>query len=179
MSSVEILQGLRSTIISRNFLLLRELKKLFTSQYQPLKKTFLLYMYKTEIQLRVRYAETDRMGYVYYGNYATYFEVARVESLRNLGFTYKAMEDNGFVLPVLDYSIKYFKPAYYDDLLTIFTTIIKPPAARLFFEYETYNEKNELLNKASTTLVFISRHNMKPCVAPEYFVESMKKYFVV
>lgn len=134
-------------------------------------------MFKTEIQLRVRYAETDRMGYVYYGNYAQYFEVARVEALRNLGFSYKAMEDSGIILPVLDFNIKYFKPAFYDDMLTIVTSIIKPPAARLFFEYETFNEKNMMLNKASTTLVFISKETMKPCVAPDYFVRSLEKYF--
>jgi len=134
-------------------------------------------MYKTEIQLRVRYAETDRMGYVYYGNYATYFEVARVEALRGLGFSYKTMEDNGIVLPVLEYSIKYFKPAFYDDQLSILTTIVKLPSVRLLFEYETYNERNELLNKASTTLVFINRETMKPCPAPDYFVKSMEKYF--
>lgn len=134
-------------------------------------------MFKTEIQLRVRYAETDRMGYVYYGNYAQYFEVARVESLRELGFTYKAMEDNGIILPVLDYAIKYIKPAFYDDMLTIVTSIIKPPAARLFFEYETFNEKGDQLNKASTTLVFISKETMRPCAAPEYFVHSLDQYF--
>lgn len=134
-------------------------------------------MYKTEIELRVRYAETDRMGYVYYGNYAQYFEVARVEALRKLGFTYKAMEDSGIILPVLDFSIKYIKPAFYDDLLTIVTTIIKPPSARLFFEYETWNEKDELLNKASTTLVFINSELMKPCAPPSAFVESLQVYF--
>jgi acyl-CoA thioester hydrolase len=134
-------------------------------------------MYKTEIQLRVRYAETDRMGYVYYGNYATYFEVARVEALRGLGFSYKSMEDSGIVLPVLEYTIKYFKPAFYDDQLSIFTSIISLPSVRLFFEYETYNEGNELLNKASTTLVFINKETTKPCPAPDYFVKSMEKYF--
>ena len=136
-------------------------------------------MYKTEIELRVRYAETDRMGYVYYGNYAQYFEVARVEALRKLGFTYKAMEDSGIILPVLDFSIKYIKPAFYDDLLTIFTTIVKPPAARLFFEYETYNDKGGLLNKAATTLVFINKNTMKPCAAPADFVARIEKYFPV
>lgn len=134
-------------------------------------------MYKTEMQLRVRYAETDRMGYVYYGNYAQYFEVARVEALRQLGFTYKAMEDSGIILPVLDFSIKYFKPAFYDDLLTIYTNISRLPAARLFFEYETFNENKVLLNKASTTLVFISKESMKPCGAPDYFIKSLRKYF--
>jgi acyl-CoA thioester hydrolase len=136
-------------------------------------------MYKTEIQLRVRYAETDRMGYVYYGNYAQYFEVARVEALRQLGFTYKAMEDSGILLPVLDYAIKYIRPAYYDDQLIILTTITRPPSARLFFEYETFNFQNELLNKATTTLVFINKETMKPCAAPGYFVKSLKPYFPV
>lgn len=135
-------------------------------------------MYKTEIQLRVRYAETDRMGYVYYGNYAQYFEVARVESLRTLGFTYKAMEDDGIILPVLDFSVKYLKPAFYDDLLTIVTSITKLTATRLFFEYETFNEKNDLLNKAATTLVFINKNNMKPCAGPAHFADCLKKYFV-
>ncbi len=134
-------------------------------------------MYKTEITLRVRYAETDRMGYVYYGNYAQYFEVARVESLRQLGFTYKKMEDDGIILPVAEYHIRYMKPAYYDDLLTIFTTITAMPAVRLQFEYETYNAQNMLLNRASTTLVFLSKETMKPCTAPAHFSESLKKYF--
>lgn len=134
-------------------------------------------MYKTEIQLRVRYSETDRMGFVYYGNYAQYFEVARVESLRQLGFSYKEMEDSGIVLPVLEYHIKYIKPAFYDDLLTVVTTIIKPPSTRLFFEYETFNQKNDLLNKAFTTLVFLNKLTMKPCVAPEYFIAGLIRYF--
>ncbi|MBP6403824.1 MAG: acyl-CoA thioesterase, partial [Bacteroidia bacterium] len=86
-------------------------------------------MYTSEIQVRVRYAETDQMGYVYYGNYAAYFEVARVEALRSLGFSYKKLEEDGLMLPVLDFSVKYFKPAYYDDVLTIKTTIRELPQA--------------------------------------------------
>jgi acyl-CoA thioester hydrolase len=78
-------------------------------------------MYSVKNQIRVRYAETDRMGYVYYGNYAQYFEVARVEMLRGLGISYKTLEDSGIMLPVLDFTIKYIKPAFYDDLLTIKT----------------------------------------------------------
>ena len=83
------------------------------------------YHYKNSIQLRVRYAETDQMGYCYYGNYAQYFEVGRVETLRSLGMSYKSLEENGIMLPVLDFSINYNKPALYDDLLTIETTIVK------------------------------------------------------
>lgn len=134
-------------------------------------------MFISETSMRVRYAETDRMGYAYYGNYATYFEVARVEALRTMGMTYKEMEDEGIILPVLEYYIKFIKPAYYDDLLTIKTVIKEMPAARIRFEYETFNENKALLNVANTTLVFINKQTLKPCPAPDYFVSHMKKYF--
>ena len=84
-------------------------------------------MYSTENKIRVRYAETDRMGYVYYGNYAQYFEVARVEMLRNLGISYKSLEDSGVILPVIDFTIKYIKPAFYDDFLTVKITLKQMP----------------------------------------------------
>lgn len=134
-------------------------------------------MFTHELKLRVRYAETDRMGYVYYGNYAAYFEVARVEMLRSLGFTYKRMEDDGIILPVLDYTIKYIRPAYYDDLLIIKTVIKNPPAARIRFDHETFNEQNVLLNVATITLVFINRHTLKPIPAREDFMRVIRKYF--
>ncbi|MCX6291753.1 MAG: thioesterase family protein [Bacteroidetes bacterium] len=134
-------------------------------------------MYLSEIQIRVRYSETDRMGYVYYGNYAGYFEVARAESLRNLGFTYKAMEDEGFILPVFTFSVKYMRPAFYDDLLIIKVMVRELPAARIRFDYETYNEKDELINTAETTLVFINKVTGKPCAAPAYFLDALKKFF--
>lgn len=134
-------------------------------------------MYKTETKVRVRYSETDMMGYVYYGNYASYFEVARVESIRQLGFSYKKMEDEGIALPVLEFSIKYFKPAFYDNELTIQTTITEMPKARIHFTYETFNEKGDLLNKAETTLVFINKDTMRPCIAPQYFTEKLTKFF--
>ncbi|MCO6500103.1 MAG: acyl-CoA thioesterase [Vicingus serpentipes] len=134
-------------------------------------------MYKSITKVRVRYSETDMMGYVYYGNYATYFEVARVEAIRSLGVSYRQMEDQGIALPVLDYSIKYYKPAFYDDELTIETIIKEIPKARIYFRYKTYNANDELLNEAETTLVFINKSTMKPCSAPEYFIEKLKKYF--
>ncbi len=134
-------------------------------------------MYLTEIKIRVRYGETDRMGYVYYGNYAEYFEVARVEALRNLGFSYRKLEDEGILLPVLNYSVKYLKPAFYDDELTIKVSIIEIPLVRIKFEYKIYNEKDELTTVADTTLVFINRATNKPCQAPEDFLESLKKFF--
>lgn len=134
-------------------------------------------MYNSEISLRVRYGETDQMGYVYYGNYAGYFEVARVEALRNLGVSYKTMEEEGIFLPVYSYSVKFFKPAYYDDLLTIKTTIAELPLARIIFHYETFNRSESLLNKAETTLVFINRETGKPIAAPEELIAKLKMYF--
>jgi len=134
-------------------------------------------MYISETTVRVRYAETDRMGYVYYGNYAQYFEVGRVEALRQLETSYKEMEDNGVMMPVYAFNIKYLKPAFYDDLLIIKTTIKELPTAKITFDYEIYNQKNELLSTATTSLVFIKMANNKPCAAPEYFIEKIKIYF--
>jgi acyl-CoA thioester hydrolase len=128
-------------------------------------------MYTSETKIRVRYAETDKMGYVYYGNYAQYYEVGRVEALRQLGMSYKDMEDNGIMLPVLTYSIKYFKPAFYDEELTIKTIIKDIPNTRIVFEYECYNDKGILLNKGETSLVFINIQNNKPISAPKDFLD--------
>ncbi len=130
-------------------------------------------MFVSTTKIRVRYAETDKMGYVYYGNYAQYFEVGRVEGLRDIGLSYKVMEDEGIMLPVLEYQIKYFKPAYYDELLTIKTSIVAVKGARFYFEYETLNEQNELLNKGTTTLVFVSKVTNKPCPPPEWILKKM------
>jgi len=134
-------------------------------------------MYQDEINIRVRYSETDKMGYVYYGNYAAYFEVARVELLRELGMSYKKMEDEGIMLPVVDFHIKFMKPAFYDDLLTIKTKIIKNPVTKIEFEYEILNEAGECLNKAETTLVFVDLKSGKACRAPKYFIEKISVYF--
>src|ERR1051325_10740300 len=136
-------------------------------------------MYVSETQIRVRYGETDQMGYVYYGNYAQYCEVGRVEAIRGLGLSYKELEDSGIMLPVLEFKIKYFKPAYYDDLLTIKTFIREIPAARLKFDYEIYNQQGVLLNTGDTTLVFINKTTNRPCAAPADFVERLKAAFVV
>lgn len=134
-------------------------------------------MYSSETKVRVRYAETDRMGYVYYGNYATYYEVGRVEALRQLGLSYKEMEDNGIMLPVLEFSIKYFKPAFYDEELTIKTIIPEIPQARIKFLYECYNNNNILLNKGETTLVFVNTSSGRPCSAPDFFLDKIKPFF--
>lgn len=134
-------------------------------------------MYTSETKIRVRYGETDQMGYVYYGNYAEYFEVGRVEAMRELGMSYKSLEDRGIMLPVLDMQVKFIKPSFYDDELTIKTHIIELPSTRIKFEYEVLNEKKELVNKASTTLVFFDKEKGKPISAPKDFIDKMKIYF--
>jgi acyl-CoA thioester hydrolase len=134
-------------------------------------------MFESETRVRVRYGETDRMGYVYYGNYAMYFEVGRVETMRALGLSYRELEDSGIMLPVTDFTIKYLRPAYYDDLLTIKTFIPEMPSTRLKFGYEILNEDNILLTKGETTLVFVSAETMKPRPAPEHFLEKLRPYF--
>lgn len=131
-----------------------------------------------DTDLRVRYGETDQMGYVYYGDYAEYFEVGRVEALRSLGFPYRRLEEEGVMLPVHDLRITYHKPARYDDLLTIRTIIRTLPSVRIVFDYEVRNESGDLLCEAATTLVFVDRATMRPRRAPDAFLAAMAKHFV-
>lgn len=131
-------------------------------------------MKSDKIQFRVRYGETDQMGFVYYGNYAQYFEIGRTEWLRKLGVTYKKMEENGVMLPVMNLNINYLKPAKYDDLLTLKTTLIKIPSAKIEFSYEIFNEENELLTTGKTTLVFVNMKTSKPTRAPKYIIEKLQ-----
>ncbi len=134
-------------------------------------------MLNHEIKIRVRYGETDQMKYVYYGNYAQYFEMGRVEWLRELGLSYKKMEELGIMLPVINMNITYLKPAKYDDLLTLKTTLLKRPGIKIEFAYELYNETDELLTKATTTLVFIDIKRNRPTRAPDYILEKLKGCF--
>ena len=134
-------------------------------------------MYKAELNIRVRYGETDRMGYVYYGNYAQYFEVARVEAMRIFGITYKDLEDNGILLPVYEYQVTFLKPAYYDDELVIKTTIPVLPQARIEFHYQTFNMDKVMVNRAQTTLVFIDKESGRPIKAPDFFLEKLQTYY--
>ena len=133
-------------------------------------------MYSFKTKVRVRYAETDKMGYCYYGNYATYFEIARVEALRNLGVSYKVLEDEGTFLPVSEFNIKYLKPAYYDDELTIHVFIKEMPGVKIKFTYETYNDKDEKLNFGDTVLVFIDGESKSPKRPPEKLIKELNKY---
>lgn len=131
-----------------------------------------MYTHKTE--LRVRYGETDQMKFAYYGIYAQYFEVGRVELLRSLGITYRELEEMGFALPVVNYNIDYKKPAFYDDKLTIETSIHEIPKVKIVFNYKTINEKGDLLNTAETTLVFVDSDTGKPCLPPDILIDKFK-----
>lgn len=133
-------------------------------------------MYTHFVRLRVRYAETDRMGYAYYGNYATYLEVARVETLRELGISYRSLEDEGILLPVLEYSVKFHKPALYDDELLIRTVIPTLPGVRIKFDYAIFRGE-ELLNTASTELVFVDRATGRPVRCPAHILKSLRPHF--
>ena len=127
--------------------------------------------FKHHTPIRVRYGETDQMGYCYYGNYAQYLEVGRVETLRKLGLSYKQLEDDGFMLPVSELTIKYKSPAFYDDLLSIETIITEVKGARIQFDYIIRNEKNKVIIEAKTILVFVSKTTMRPIAPPKYFME--------
>jgi acyl-CoA thioester hydrolase len=134
-----------------------------------------MYTFKTTI--RVRYAETDQMGYVYYGNYGAYYEVARVESLRALGITYKELEDQGIIMPVLENYSKYIRPAKYDDLLQIKVFVKDMPDKKIRFDYEVYNEGEKLINLGHTILVFVNTDTGKSVQIPDFLVDILKPYF--
>ena len=130
-------------------------------------------MYTHEVTLRVRYGETDKMGFVYYGVYAQYYEVGRVELLRSLGISYKSIEENGFELPVLNFNINYKKPAYYDDKLTLMTSLKEMPTSKIIFFYECFNDNNQLINNGEISLVFVNKETKKPCRAPEFITRKL------
>lgn len=134
-------------------------------------------MFTFTSSVRVRYGETDRMGYVYYGNYATYLEVARVEALRSLGCSYREMEEGGIMMPVLQSNVHYLKPAFYDEVLTIVTTVPEMPAVRIRFEYDIYNDNRVLIAQAQTVLAFIDRKSGKPCRIPAELKNSLNSFF--
>ncbi len=134
-------------------------------------------MFIYEVQIRVCYADTDQMGYVYYGNYARFYEIGRVEALRSIGFSYKALEDSGIMMPVYENSSRYLQPARYDDLLTVKVLVKNPPAVRMVFEYEIINEAGTLLHTGITTLVFLSRQTNKPCKVPGELLKRLQPFF--
>lgn len=128
-----------------------------------------------EFTVRVRYAETDQMGVVYHGNYAQYFEMGRVEWLRNLGVSYKWMEENGVMLPVVSLEMNYKKPARYDDLLTVKTILKSQTSVKIEFDYEIYNEEKQLLTTGYSMLVFVDMKTGRPIIPPSYVSEKINQ----
>lgn len=135
-------------------------------------------LYRHEVQIRVRYGETDQMGYLYYGNYAEYYEVGRVETIRSLGISYKALEEeHGIWLPVVSMESRFVRPAYYDELLTVRTEIRKIPNEYIVFHVEIYNEKNKLVNGGRVRLCFFDAKSKKVITAPEILLEKLRHFF--
>lgn len=134
-------------------------------------------MLTSETKLRVRYGETDQMGYVYYGNYPLYYEVARTDLIRKLGWTYGEMEKSGIMMPVASLNVKYIRPAYYDEELTIKVIVKNFPTKKMEFEYEVFNEQGKLINTGNTVLVFVDMKTGRPVNPPDKFIEKIKVYF--
>ncbi|MBL7827603.1 MAG: acyl-CoA thioesterase [Saprospiraceae bacterium] len=135
-------------------------------------------MYAFETQIRVRYGETDQMGYLYYGNYAQYFEVGRVETIRSLGITYKELEEVlGIWLPVVSLEMRFVRPAYYDDLLSVRSEIRELPDEYITFHVEVYNDKRKLVNSGRVRLCFFDSKTKKVVQAPDYLLEKLRPFF--
>ena len=135
-------------------------------------------MIKSESKLRVRYGETDQMGYVYYGVYAQYYEVGRVDAMRQLGFSYKDVEAKGILMPVVEFIVNYKKPAFYDDEITLITYIKKKPEGlKIIFDYECYNSQKELLNTGKVTLVCLDKLTQKMVKLPNWFNKALSSFF--
>jgi acyl-CoA thioester hydrolase len=135
-------------------------------------------MYTATTQIRVRYGETDQMGYLYYGNYALYYEVGRTDAIRQLGLTYRQLEETGIMMPVVEFHSNYYRPALYDDLVTVKTIIKTLPAdSKMEFYSELYNEEGQLLNKGVTTLVFYDPKEKKKANIPLELYTVLAPYF--
>lgn len=135
-------------------------------------------MYESTTEVRVRYGETDQMGYLYYGYYALYYEVGRAEAIRQLGFTYRELEQMGIMMPVVDLHAQYYRPALYDDLITV-KTILKelPESHKIQFHSELYNEQKQLLNKGVTTLVFYDPKTKQKMNMPDELKNRLQPFF--
>ncbi|MFC2151051.1 acyl-CoA thioesterase [Bacteroidota bacterium] len=132
-------------------------------------------MYSHETKTRIRYGETDRMGYAHHANYPLYFEEGRMELLRSLDLNYKDLEDSGIILPVISINTKFLSPVYYDDVLTIMTILKEIPRTRLKFYYEVLNQNKKLVTRADVVLAFVDSETRKPMMAPEIFIKQLKK----
>ena len=131
-------------------------------------------MYIFETLIRVRYGETDQMGYVHHGNYPLYYEEGRTEMLRSVGLSYRAMEEKGIIMPVRELQIKFIEPVRYDDLLRVRIILKEMPTAKIHFYYELYNEQDKLVNTGETVLVFVDSKTRKPRRPPEELMNMIK-----
>jgi acyl-CoA thioester hydrolase len=135
-------------------------------------------MYTYDYTKRVRYGETDQMGYVYYGNYPQYYEIGRVEMMRSLGMSYRVMESEiGIMMPVMHLEVRYIRPARYDELLTIRTTLREMPEDTISFHMEIFNEQQKLVNGGRVKLCFVDTKTGKRCTVPELLKEALLPYF--
>jgi len=130
-------------------------------------------MKSNEIQIRIRYGETDQMGVVYHGNYAQFLEMGRIEWLRELGISYRKMEEDGIMLPVISLSINFKRSARYDDVVNVKTQLKKTPTVKIEFDYEITNESGEILTTATTVLAFIDMKTNKPIRAPKFILDKL------
>lgn len=131
----------------------------------------------SETKIRVYYQDTDQMGVVYYGNYARYYEIGRTEMIRDLGFTYKKLEELNIMLPARSMKINYLKSAHYDDLLTVRTIVDTIPKVKFPIITEIYNENGELINSGEVVLVFFNSLKNKPVAAPKFFLDELTRHF--
>jgi acyl-CoA thioester hydrolase len=135
-------------------------------------------MFSYDTQVRVRYGETDQMGYLYYGHYPQYYEVGRAEMIRSLGTSYKEMETEfGIMMPVMSLQMRYVRPALYDELLTIRTVLRQLPESTITFHHEIFNEKKKLLNGGSVKLCFVDMKTGKTVPPPQYLIDKLAPHF--
>jgi len=134
-------------------------------------------MFTHKMSIRVGYADTDQMGIVHHSKYVLYCETARSEAIRELGITYKQIEESGIFMPVISMKLNYIKPAFYDEILTVNTIVHDLPKAKMIFENEFYNSQGVLLNTAEVTLAFVNKETRKTCLAPEFLIKTLEPFF--
>ncbi len=134
-------------------------------------------MLTSESKIRVRYSETDQMRYAYYGHYAAYYEVARTDLMRKIGLSYRQLEDMGIIMPVVEMKIRYYKPARYDDVITVKVIVKEMPTARIMFYYEVYNEAGDKTNEGYTLMTFADMQTGRPMRPPKILLDAMRPYF--
>jgi len=133
-------------------------------------------MITSENEIRIRYDEVDKMGYVYHGNYAKYYHISRTELLRKIGISDKVLESHNILLPVIEMNIKYIKPIFYDEIITIKTSLQDIPGSRMIFHHEVRNHNNEVINRAESMVAFVDINTRKPMKAPQLIVNKIKSY---